>query len=252
MARILRLAMVCALVVVAGAAFAQERLARAPARCRARSWIRPARACPASPSSSPSPAATPGLDVVTDNKGNWKAEKIADGRWIVRFSKERFRPSGCAVEVGGSAKEPKIEFKMTVEGTDPQTAVGEAIELAKTLDAEKKFAEAAELFVKLAPKYPKVPQLYPLAAQYYHKAGDPSKAADTLRKYIDLDPNNIEMKMMLGLEYIEAKRPAEAWEMFSSDRHDQGHRSQLLPGRRLQPAPPEDSSPRRGSTSTCW
>ena len=215
MARVLRLAMVCALVICAGAAFAQEPWA-GKGKMSGKVMDPAGKGLPGVAVKLTFTGNNSVLELVTDNKGNWKAEKIADGRWIVRLSKEGFDPFRVAADVGGAQKEPKIEFKMTVEGTEPQTAVSEAVELSKTLDAEKKYAEAAEMFVKLAPKYPKVLQLYPFAAQYYHKAGDPSKAADTLRKYIDLDPNNAEMKMMLGLEYIEAKRPAEAWEMFSA------------------------------------
>jgi len=215
MARVLRLAMVCALVICAGAAFAQEPW-QGKGKMSGKVMDPAGKGLPGVTVKLTFTTSSSGFELATDNKGNWKAEKIADGRWIIRFSKEGFDPFRVAADVGGAQKEPKIEFKMTVEGTEPQVAVGEAIELAKTLDAEKKYLEAAQMFEKLAPKYKQVLQLYPMAAQYYHKAGDPSKAADTLRKYVDLDPSNTEMRMMLGLEYIEAKRPADAWEMFSA------------------------------------
>jgi len=215
MARILRFAMVCALVAVAGAALAQEAW-RGTGKMSGKVMDPAGKGIPGVTVGLTSVDAKAGFDVVTDNKGQWKAEKIANGNWILRFSKSGFDLRKVQVEVGGQVKEPKIEFKMTVEGTDPQASVAEAMELSKTLEAEKKFAEVAALFEKLGAMYPKYPQLYAQAAQFHHKGGDFSKAADTLRKYVDTDPNNIEVKLMLGLEYVEAKRPADAWAIFSN------------------------------------
>jgi tetratricopeptide (TPR) repeat protein len=215
MARILRLVMVSALVAWAGAAGAQEAW-QGNGKMSGKVMDPEGKGVPGVTVKLIFSGSNSGPELVTDNKGQWKVEKIAAGNWVVRFSKEGFDPRRVAVEVGGKIREPKIEFKLTAEGTDPQTAVGEAIEQAKVWDGEKKYLEAAQLFEKLAAIYPKVPQLYPQAAQFYHKAGDFSKAADTLRKYVDAEPGNLEMRMMLGLEYIEAKRPADAWEMFST------------------------------------
>ena len=161
------------------------------------------------------PAAKGGTEAVTDKKGEWKVEQIADGDWLVEFRKDGFDPRQIPVQVGGKVKEPHLEVKMTKEGTDPAFAITDAVERAKALEAEKKFADAAVLFEQLAAKYPQVPKLIAMAAQYYDKAGDFSKSADTLKKYTELDPGNVDMQMFLGLEYIKAKRYPDAWQLMS-------------------------------------
>jgi Carboxypeptidase regulatory-like domain len=161
------------------------------------------------------PAAKGGTEAVTDKKGEWKVEQIADGDWLVEFRKDGFDPRQIPVQVGGKVKEPHLEVKLTTEGTDPNFAVTDAVQRAKALEADKKFAEAALIFEQLAPKYPKVPKLIAMAAQYYDKAGDFSKSADALKKYVELEPGNVDIQMFLSLEYIKAKRYPEAWQMMS-------------------------------------
>jgi tetratricopeptide (TPR) repeat protein len=150
------------------------------------------------------PAAKGGTEAVTDKKGEWKVEQIADGDWLVEFRKDGFDPRQIPVQVGGKVKEPHLEVKMTKEGTDPAFAITDAVERAKALEADKKFADAAVLFEQLAAKYPQVPRLMAMAAQYY-----------TLKKYTELDPGNVDMQMFLGLEYIKAKRYPDAWQLMS-------------------------------------
>jgi len=163
------------------------------------------------------PAVKGGTEAVTDRKGEWKVEQIADGDWLAEFRKDGFDPRQVAVQVGGKMKEPHLEVKMTKEGTDPNFAIADAVERAKSLEAEKKFADAAAMFEQLAAKYPQVPKLVAMAAQYYDKAGDFSKSADDLKRYIELDKGNVsvDMQMYLGLEYIKAKRYPDAWQLMS-------------------------------------
>jgi tetratricopeptide (TPR) repeat protein len=164
------------------------------------------------------PAAKAETQTVTDKKGEWKVEKIANGDWLVEFYKDGFDPRQVPIQgVGDKIKEPNLNnLKLTKEGTDPTFAVNQAVEEAKALEAQKKFVEAAVMFEKLAATYPKVPKLIAMGAQYYDKSGDFSKAADTLKKYADQDPGNIDIQMYLSLEYIKAKRYPEAWQTMSA------------------------------------
>ena len=93
------------LVTCAGAAFAQEPWS-ARARCRGKSWIR--RQGPAGVAVKLTFTGNNSvLELVTDNKGNWKAEKIAVSRWIVRLSKEGSTVPGCRRPSAARKKDPR-------------------------------------------------------------------------------------------------------------------------------------------------
>lgn len=214
MAAKFRLALVCALMTLAGAAYAQDW--QGPAKMSGKvtdeggKGLEGVSVTLVLESSKTGPAV-----FATDKKGEWSVDKIANGNWILTFVKEGFDARRFGVEVGGKEKSPKIQFKMTKLGTDPSGAFMLADEKAKALAAEKKFVEAAAVFEQFIKDYPKVPQGYPQAANYYAKGNKPSEAADIFKKFVDLNPTNVDAKLFLGLAYIDAKRFPEAWDTFS-------------------------------------
>ncbi len=213
MAAKFRLALVCALVAWAGAAFAQDW--QGPAKMSGKVTDEAGKSIEGVSVTLVLETAKAGpAPMATDKKGEWSIEKIANGNWILTFVKAGFDPRRFGVPVA-EGKAPKIAFKMTKVGTDPSGAFMLADEKAKAFAAEKKFAEAAAAFDEFIKSYPKVPQAYPQAANYYAKAGKSSEAADIFKQFVDMNPTNVDAKLFLGLAYIDAKRYPEAWDTFT-------------------------------------
>ena len=80
---------------------------------------------------------------------------------------------------------------------------------AAGLVTEKKFAEAQAIYAELMAEYPQAYQLELSVARAYHTEGAHDKEIEHLKKYIEKDPNNIEIKLLTGAEMIQKGNPDE-------------------------------------------
>ncbi len=156
-----------------------------------------------------------GPEAVTDKKGQWKAENIAEGMWVVEYYKDGFDPRQIPVQVGGKTKSPNIDLKLTKEGTDPTFAVQTGMAKGQQLYQSLKYAEARAVYEGLLAKYPQVVQLNALIARSYHMEKNYAKAAEHLQAYVTANPTDAQMKMLLGNELIEGGKTDEAWKVYS-------------------------------------
>jgi hypothetical protein len=157
-----------------------------------------------------------GPETVTDKKGQWKSENIADGMWYVEYYKDGLDPRQISVEVGGKLKNPNIDMKMTKEGTEGGFALQTGDMQAQQLFKDGKFAEARAIYEQMLVKYPKTHPLHALIARSFHMEKNCAKAAEQLQLYLADDPANPQMKMLLGSELVDSEQTAEAWQVYSS------------------------------------
>jgi Tfp pilus assembly protein PilF len=157
-----------------------------------------------------------GTEVTTTNKGQWEVKGIANGNWVVQITKDGFDPTEFPVEVGGKIKNPRIESKLWPAGSDPNIALTTGDKKARELIAQQKFAEARAIYEDLFAKYPKVFQLHVSIAQTYDKQNQFEQAADQLKKYLENDPQNTQIRGFLGVELASAGRADEAFEVLTS------------------------------------
>ena len=80
---------------------------------------------------------------------------------------------------------------------------------AAGLVTEKKFAEAQAIYADLQAKYPQAYQLELSVARAYHAEGAHDKEIEHLKKYIEKDPANVEIKLLTGAEMIQNGNPDE-------------------------------------------
>jgi tetratricopeptide (TPR) repeat protein len=155
-------------------------------------------------------------DIVTNAKGEWKLENIAEGMWSLEFWKEGLDPRQVPVQVGGKIKEPTIDLKMTKEGTDPIFAMRTGNAKAQALFEDKKYAESRAIYENLLVRYPSVPQLRQLVARTYLMEKNYPKAIDELQTYLKSVPADNQTKLALANVLFEAGRGDDAWGMFSA------------------------------------
>jgi tetratricopeptide (TPR) repeat protein len=154
-------------------------------------------------------------EVVTNAKGEWKAENIADGMWSLEFWKDGLDPRQAPLQVGGKVKVPFVTLKMTKEGTDPTFAMRAGAAKAEAFFAQKKFAESRAVYQDLLVRYPTVYQLHQYIARDYHMEKNYTRAVEELQAYVKNVPADSQAKLMLASELFEAGKGDEAWAIFS-------------------------------------
>jgi len=155
------------------------------------------------------PSGNGGMEVKTDKKGEWAAGGIGRGSWQIDFLKDGFEPRRVAVNVEELARMPPIEIVLKKAAADPNQVIAEELKKAAGLVGEKKFAEAQAIYADLLGKYPQAFQLELSIARAYHMEGAHDKEIEHLKKYIEKDPNNVEIKLLTGSEMIQKGNPDE-------------------------------------------
>lgn len=161
-------------------------------------------------------AAKAGPEFKTDKKGEWKAEKLGDGQWLVEFRHASFDPRRIQVEVGEKLKEPKVEVKLTKLGTDWSVAEQIAMADAQPLLAAQKHAEARAIFEKLLETYPTAHQIHKYLAHTFNAEKNIPKAIEQLEFYVADVPSDVQILTLLGSMYTQADREPDAWKIFST------------------------------------
>ncbi len=161
------------------------------------------------------PANAGPADVVTNVKGEWKVENIADGMWSLELWKQGFDPKQVPFQVGGKAKDT-FDVKMTKEGTDPTFAMRNGAAKAQAFFDQQKYSDSRAVYQDLLTRYPSVPQLHQYIARDYHMEKNYTKAIEELQACMKAMPTENQVKLMLASELTEAGRGDEAWTMYAT------------------------------------
>ena len=99
---------------------------------------------------------------------------------------------------------------------DPNVEIKTQLTQAAAMMNEKKFAEARKIYEDLAAKHPEVKQFRPLIARTYYGEGNKAAAIEHLRKASAEDPENIEVRLLLGTTLMETGKQEEARQILAS------------------------------------
>ena len=139
----------------------------------------------------------------TNNKGEWKVENLAAGKWKFHFGgKQGLEEKSVDIEVGesGTVSVPDVKLSKPV---DHEALIRAEYQRASELLQSQKAAEARKVFEDLLAKYPDGPapfrgQLHGNIAQTYIVENQAAPALAAVKKGVDLDPSNVEMQLMYG------------------------------------------------------
>ena len=147
----------------------------------------------------------------TNGKGEWKVKNLANGTWLVRVTKEKFEPKEAQVEVGGDAKDPHVSMRLAPVGSaDAGAELVAAEKKGAELIAEKKYAEARAIYEDLLKKYPKIADIHIRLSQTYDGEGQFAQAAAELRKFLELNPQRLDIIGFYAVENSKAGNADEA------------------------------------------
>lgn len=158
-------------------------------------------------------------DSKTKGNGDWAVGGIARGQWALDFIKDGYETASISVVVQEGARIPPMEIvlkKAAPAPVDPNVELQAKLREAADLMNAKNYAAARAIYEGLQTKYPEVKQFKPLIARAYYGEGNKDKALELLREAAAAEPDNAEVKMLLGNLLIETGKADEAKAIMSS------------------------------------
>ena len=150
----------------------------------------------------------------TNNKGEWKVENLAAGKWKIYFGgKQGLEEKTVDLDVGEDATAAVPEVKLG-KPVDHDAVISGEIQKAAELMQAKKPAEARKIYEDLAAKYPQAQapfraQLFGAIAQTYVAENQAAQAVEQLKKATDVDPTNTDLQVVYGEMLMQTTDPAQ-------------------------------------------
>ena len=160
-----------------------------------------------------------GPESKSNSKGEWAVGGVASGNWAIDFSKDGYETKSITIQISESGRIPPMEIKLkkkAAPAVDPNAVIQAELVKAASLMNDKKYADARAIYTELATKYPEVKQFRPLIARTYYGEGNKEAAIAELRKAMEQDPANVEVKLLLGTTLMEAGKADEARTLLAS------------------------------------
>ncbi|MEX1129246.1 MAG: tetratricopeptide repeat protein, partial [Vicinamibacterales bacterium] len=151
--------------------------------------------------------------------GEWAVGGLARGEWALDFSKEGYETRSISIRVSEMGRIPPMEVKLKKKPppvVDPNVVIKEQLTQAAAMMNAKQFADARKIYEELAAQYPEVKQFRPLIARTYYGEGNRKAAIEHLRKAAAQDPENLEVKLLLGNTLMEEGQADEARQILES------------------------------------
>lgn len=151
----------------------------------------------------------------TNNKGEWKIENLAAGKWQFVFGgKQDLEEKMVPAEAGenGTVTVPDVKLGKPV---DVRAVLNEQLQRANQLAQTKQTAEARKIYEDMLTKYPTLEvgfkaQLHAAIAQTYGMENQGPQAIEHLKQAVELDPQNTDLQLVYGELLMQAGQRAEA------------------------------------------
>src|SRR4029077_13230461 len=162
--------------------------------------------------------------IVTDKNGKWSILGLANGPWGILIQKEGLQDSEGQMNVEEFPIRPvqpinivlKAPAKAAVQQAEKQSATGQAkaaLENGNALLAQGKYAEARAAYEEGMSKLEDKslhPAIYRAIADSYFKEGKNDQAIDTLKKSLELAPDDPDTLKLIVTLLAASNREAEA------------------------------------------
>jgi Tfp pilus assembly protein PilF len=150
----------------------------------------------------------------SNNKGEWKVENLAAGKWKFFFGgKQGLDEKSVDMEVGesGTVDVPDVKLGKPV---DHDAVISGEIQKAADLMKGGKPAEARKIYEDILAKYPQAQppfraQVYGAVAQTYVAENNAVGAAEQLKKATEADPSNTDLQVVYGEMLMQSNDPAQ-------------------------------------------
>jgi tetratricopeptide (TPR) repeat protein len=145
----------------------------------------------------------------SNNKGEWKVENLAAGKWKIFFGgKEGLEEKSVDLDVGesGTLTVPDVKLGKPV---DHDAVISAEIQNAAKMLQERNAAGARKIYEDLLAKYPQAQapfraQVHGAIAQTYIADNQAAPALEQLKKALELDPSNTDMQVIYSEMLMQA------------------------------------------------
>ncbi len=149
----------------------------------------------------------------SNNKGEWKVENLAAGKWKFFFGgKQGLEEKAVDMAVGesGTVDVPEVKLGKPV---DHDAVIAAEIQKAAGLMQGGKPPEARKVYEDILAKYPQAQpafraQVYGAIAQTYVAENNAVGAAEQLKKATEADPANTDLQVVYGEMLMQSNDPA--------------------------------------------
>lgn len=153
--------------------------------------------------------------------GEWAVGGLGRGEWALDFTKDGYEPKNISIGISEMGRIPPMEVRLkkivaVVQAADPNVEIKDELTKAAAMMNAKQFADARKIYEDLSAKYPQVKQFRPLIARTYYAEGNKTKAIEELRKAASDDPENLEVRLLLGNTLMETGQAEEARTILAS------------------------------------
>jgi tetratricopeptide (TPR) repeat protein len=162
------------------------------------------------------PAGNGGTEATSNKKGEWGVGGINSGAWQVDFIKEGYETRRVTVDIEQMNPKPPMDIVMKKAAPDANQIIAGELKKAAGLVTEKKYAEAQAIYADLLTKYPQAYQIEMMIARAYHAEEDYGKEIEHLKKYLEKDPTNVEVRLLTGAEMVQKGNAEEGKAMLAS------------------------------------
>jgi len=157
-----------------------------------------------------------GFELVTDAKGEWKANYIRGGGWNLDFEKAGYLPQRISVDIQESSKNPPLETKLKkAEAAVISDEFKEALKEGNRLYEEKKYEEAIKAYEGIINANPLAYVINKNIGNCYFELQKYDIAEEYYRKVLEKEPDNAEVMLLIGNCYANRGEAEKAMEWYN-------------------------------------
>ncbi len=157
-----------------------------------------------------------GFEVVTNDKGVWKASWIKGGTWYIDFLKPGYDPRNISVELYELRQNPPIELTLKKgEELVLTDTLKEDFQKGNTLYEEGKYEEAIEVYNKILGDAPDAYIMNLNIGNCYFQMEDYNQAEEYYMKVLEKEPENTKILQAIGNCYSNRGDTVKALEWYN-------------------------------------
>jgi predicted Zn-dependent protease len=159
---------------------------------------------------------TQALQAKTNSKGEFTINQVAYGEWTIEFSKEGYESQKGTLPLDESSNDRRVDVKLVKARVDPNVELQADLKRADTMLRANQFAEARKVYEDLLARFPAIHQLHRFMAAAYAGEKNYPKAVEHLKLVLEKEPDNVDVKILLGELLMEQGSKAEGIAMLQS------------------------------------
>ena len=157
-----------------------------------------------------------GFELVTDAKGEWKANYIRGGGWDIDFDKAGYMPRRMTTNIPETTQNPPVEVKLQkIQGLVITEELKTALNQGNKLFADQKYEEAVRVYEGILTNNPDAYIIYKNIGNCHFQLQQYDKAEENYKKVLEKDPTNSEVMLLIGNSYANRGENEKAMEWYN-------------------------------------